>query len=181
MRYKKAFNRQRELPFGEKLQNHALNSRCNHEFYKYFNDETKEVPIIIKIINQNESRYFINQKLLLIKTNDRQVFDISKTIIKIINKYIELRKKNFGKFFEECIKYSESYKGDKKGAISFIESNLSENADARIFEIVSFLICKYYYYTKKVYFGFEESNIKEYRLSLHKQEEQMLMMAVLIL
>ena len=28
--------RQRELPFGSKLQNHALNSRLNEEFKKYF-------------------------------------------------------------------------------------------------------------------------------------------------
>ena len=30
------FKRQRELPFGAKLQNHALNSRMNEEFFKYF-------------------------------------------------------------------------------------------------------------------------------------------------
>ncbi|GHU33376.1 hypothetical protein FACS1894172_11750 [Spirochaetia bacterium] len=30
------FNRQRELPFGTKLQNHALNHRLNEEYHKYF-------------------------------------------------------------------------------------------------------------------------------------------------
>jgi hypothetical protein len=30
------FARQRELPFGSKLQNHALNNRMNSEFQKYF-------------------------------------------------------------------------------------------------------------------------------------------------
>ena len=30
------FRRQRELPFGSKLQNHALNSRLNDEFKKFF-------------------------------------------------------------------------------------------------------------------------------------------------
>jgi len=30
------FRRQRELPFGNKLQNHALNHRLNEEFKKYF-------------------------------------------------------------------------------------------------------------------------------------------------
>ena len=29
------FKRQRELPFGAKLQNHGLNSRMNEEFFKY--------------------------------------------------------------------------------------------------------------------------------------------------
>src|SRR3989338_2900771 len=30
------FTRQRKLPFGQKLQNHALNHRLNEEFKKYF-------------------------------------------------------------------------------------------------------------------------------------------------
>jgi len=33
------FARQRELPFGSKLQNHALNNRMNSEFQKYFPKE----------------------------------------------------------------------------------------------------------------------------------------------
>jgi hypothetical protein len=34
--FNKLFARQRELPFGSKLQNHALNNRMNSEFEKYF-------------------------------------------------------------------------------------------------------------------------------------------------
>ncbi len=164
MKFLNAFNRQRELPFGEKLQNHALNNRCNHEFSKYFNTATSEIPIVI---NQSESRYFINEKLLLIEING-QAIDISKIIIEIVDRYVELKKEKFDDFFEKCISYSKSYMYNQKEAIGFIESNLDENADARIFEIISFLICKYYYYTQTVYFGFEENNIKQYRLSLHK-------------
>lgn len=164
MIFSNAFKRQRELPFGEKLQNHALNNRCNHEFSKYFNTVTSEVPIVI---NQSESRYFINEKLLLIKISG-QVIDISKLIIEIIDRYVELKKEKFDDFFEKCVTFSKSYIYNQKEAIQFIESNLDENADARIFEIISFLICKYYYYTKTVYFGVEKDNIKQYRLSLHK-------------
>ena len=163
MIFSNAFKRQRELPFGEKLQNHALNNRCNHEFSKYFNTVTSEVPIVI---NQSESRYFINEKLLLIKISG-QVIDISKLIIEIIDRYVELKKEKFDDFFEKCVTFSKSYIYNQKEAIQFIESNLDENADARIFEIISFLICKYYYYTKTVYFGVEKDNIKQYRLSLH--------------
>lgn len=40
--------RQRELPFGQKLQNHALNNRMNDEFFKYFplKKEESMYPII---------------------------------------------------------------------------------------------------------------------------------------
>lgn len=164
MIFTNAFKRQRELPFGEKLQNHALNNRCNHEFSKYFNSVTSEVPIVI---NQSESRYFINEKLLFVQISG-QVIDISKIIIEIIDRYVELKKEKFDDFFDKCIGFSKSYVYNQNEAIEFIESNLDENADARIFEIISFLICKYYYYNKTVYFGFEKNNIKQHRLLLHK-------------
>ncbi|MDZ5148588.1 restriction endonuclease [Clostridium perfringens] len=164
MIFSKAFKRQRELPFGEKLQNHALNNRCNHEFSKYFNKVTSELPIVI---NQSESRYFINEKLLLIKLSG-EIIDISKIIIEIIDRYVELKKEKFDDFFEKCSTFSKSYMYNEQEAIQFIESNLDENADARIFEIISFLICKYYYYTKTVYFGVEKDSIKKCRLSLYK-------------
>ena len=35
-RFSDLFRRQRELPFGAKLQNHALNSRLNDEFKKFY-------------------------------------------------------------------------------------------------------------------------------------------------
>ena len=39
------FKRQRELPFGQKLQNHALNSRMNDEYKKFF-QQSEYIPII---------------------------------------------------------------------------------------------------------------------------------------
>ena len=40
------FKRQRELPFGAKLQNHALNSRMNEEFFKFFPTQSGMPPIM---------------------------------------------------------------------------------------------------------------------------------------
>ncbi|MGD9730985.1 MAG: hypothetical protein AB7U45_02290 [Desulfamplus sp.] len=37
--FNKLLSRQRELPFGSKLQNHALNNRVNSEFQKYWFSE----------------------------------------------------------------------------------------------------------------------------------------------
>ena len=41
-RFSDLFRRQRELPFGSKLQNHALNSRLNDEFKKFYPSVGKE-------------------------------------------------------------------------------------------------------------------------------------------
>ena len=40
--------RQRELPFGSKLQNHALNHRLNEEFRKFF-PEVEYIPILCDV------------------------------------------------------------------------------------------------------------------------------------
>ncbi len=80
------FARQRELPFGEKLQNHALNHRLNEEFHKYF--PTISETIIIRDLQT--SRYWVNRSLLNVKINGKQ-YDISKVIISIINEYIKAK------------------------------------------------------------------------------------------
>ena len=54
--------RMRELPFGIKLQNHALNSRANDEFHKYFPEDERR-PILRDVAS---SKYWINGALLSI-------------------------------------------------------------------------------------------------------------------
>ena len=56
------FKRQRELPFGNKLQNHALNHRMNSDFRKYF-PQTDYIPILRDV---ETKRYWINENLLKI-------------------------------------------------------------------------------------------------------------------
>ncbi len=60
------FKRQRELPFGNRLQNHALNSRMNGEFEKYF-PNSEFIPILR---NQETNRYWINENLIKIKAHN---------------------------------------------------------------------------------------------------------------
>ena len=59
--YGNLFERQRKLPFGQKLQNHALNHRLNQEFRKFFPTLGYE-PIIRDV---ETTRYWFNENLLL--------------------------------------------------------------------------------------------------------------------
>ena len=63
------FKRQRELPFGSKLQNHALNHRMNSDFRKYF-PQTEYIPILRDV---ETKRYWINENLLKISAMGRFV------------------------------------------------------------------------------------------------------------
>ncbi len=65
--YMTLFRRQRELPFGNKLQNHALNHRLNQEFNKYF-PTLSYLPIIrdILCVNCNNTQF----KIIFLTSHD---------------------------------------------------------------------------------------------------------------
>lgn len=63
-RFTKLFTRQRQLPFGSKLQNHALNHRMNQEFRKFFLDidKVERYPISF-VIKSDDSVKLLKEKL----------------------------------------------------------------------------------------------------------------------
>ena len=158
--FTKLLKRQRELPFGQKLQNHALNHRMNEEFKKYF-PTCEYIPILR---NPETSRYWFNENLLKIKV-DEEGFNLSETTIEIINKYIEIKKSSFEKFLSFC---EGSQKLSQSEIILFIKNLIEPTADARIFEIVSYSILKFYYNNQIIYWGFEIDKIREETLKLFK-------------
>lgn len=154
------FRRQRKLPFGQKLQNHALNSRMNEEFKKYF-PSSDFIPILRDL---QTNRYWFNENLLKIKISGKE-FNLAKPILKIINAYVEAKKSAFDKFIKFC---ETAHKLKKQELVEFISSLLEPSVDARVFEIVSYSILKYYYHDKQIYWGFEIDKIKEDNLILYK-------------
>lgn len=155
--------RQRQLPFGSKLQNHALNSRMNEEFKKYF-PQVEFIPIMR---DAQTNRYWINENLLKI-TDKRKAINIAESVIAIIDRYIATKQSAFRTFIETCERLQAISDEKDIEASEFIESLLSPNSDARIFEIVSYAILRYYYYGQTVYFGFSLDNIQEENLALFK-------------
>jgi hypothetical protein len=158
--YSELFKRQRELPFGKKLQNHALNHRMNEEFKKYFST-CDYIPIIR---NFDTNRYWFNENLIKIKI-DSNFYNIANVVIQIINAYIEAKKSTFEKFIYFC---ENAQNLSDKDLVEFLSNLMEPNIDARVFEIVSYSILKYYYNDQKIYWGFEITNIKEENLKLFK-------------
>jgi len=157
------FKRQRELPFGAKLQNHALNHRMNEEFKKYFTP-CDYIPIIRVV---ETKRYWINENLLVIKANSK-TFNIAQATIEIVDKYIETKKSAFDSFIKtsEQFKTIETKEPDK--VKEFILSLLAPNIDARIFEIVSYSILKNDYKEQSIFWGYTNDTIEEDNLKLYK-------------
>lgn len=162
--YTNLLTRMRALPFGAKLQNHALNNRCNSEFKKYF--PTENEPIIR---NQETNRYWINENLLSFKIEGQNI-NIANVVTKIIDRYIEVKQDAFQRFIDTCLelkKIEEGEEGEEK-VHDFIIGLLQPNVDARLFEIVSYSILKVYYKGQSIFWGYSIDDINEEFLKLYK-------------
>ena len=157
------FKRQRELPFGSKLQNHALNHRLNEEFKKYFSGE-ESVPIIRDV---ESNRYWINEGLIEVIVGEES-YNIARPVLEIIKAYVEARMASFNSFMDECSKLLQIQDKDMGSAIEFIRGLLRPNVDARVFEIVSYSILKQHYSEKIVYWGWSPAELNQEFLVLYK-------------
>jgi len=156
-------NRQRALPFGSKLQNHALNHRLNEEFKKYF-------PVCghLPVIRDTESnRYWINEKLIVIEL-DRDIINLAPAIKEIIKAYIRAKQNAFSEFMVHCQEIIDIQEKSSEKAIEFIKGLFQPNVDARIFEIASFAVLKQYYADKRIYWGWSPEKLIEESLILYK-------------
>lgn len=167
-RFSDLFHRQRELPFGAKLQNHALNSRLNDEFKKFYPTVGKP-PIVRDVATQ---RYWIQEDLLLIQIRCKDgkdvTFNIAPVVIEIIDAYVATKLAAFKNFLDTCRKISKLGEEDPKHAVEFVFEQLQPNVDARVFEIVSYAVLKAKYGLETVWIGETKENVAEEVLVLYK-------------
>lgn len=161
--FSKLFKRQRELPFGSKLQNHGLNDRLNGEFRKYF--PQVDVQPILRVVETR--RYWINRKLIVLSLG-KKTFDIAEAVIEIITAYAKAKQASFAGFIKTCEGLRGISKKKRDKVEAFVLGLLAPNVDARIFEIVSYAILKYYYHDQTVYFGFQLDDLEKSPLILYK-------------
>lgn len=163
-RFSNLMKRQRELPFGAKLQNHALNSRMNEEFFKFFPTQSGVPPIIRDLETQ---RYWFNEYYLKIKIGKKKI-NIAQDIINIIDHYVEVKQGSLKRFIEQCEKLQEIESCGQDVVTKFIRSLLDTSADARLFEIVSYSILKYTFIDDIIYWGYSREQLNEEHLRLYK-------------
>jgi hypothetical protein len=162
------FKRQRELPFGAKLQNHALNSRLNDEFKKFY-PLVGMPPIVRDVATQ---RYWVQEDLLLVsirrKDGNEYTYNIARSVINVIDAYVATKKAAFEGFLEACRQIAELGKNDHAKIIDFVVQQLKPNVDARVFEIVSYAVLKAKYGQESVWIGESRDTVSEEVLVLYK-------------
>ena len=167
-RFSDLLRRQRELPFGLKLQNHALNSRLNDEFRKFYPTVGKP-PIVRDVETQ---RYWVQEDLLRVavrhKDGTDHVYNIASAVIDIIDKYVETKRAAFEGFIETCRQISALGRREPQQAIDFVVQQLAPNVDARVFEIVSYAVLKAKYGQETIWIGETKDAVAEEVLVLYK-------------
>lgn len=167
-RFSDLFRRQRELPFGRKLQNHALNARLNDEFRKFYPLVQKQ-PIVRDVSKQ---RYWIQEDLLKVQVRGRQgkkqVYNIAEAVIEIIDAYVAAKRKAFESFIDTCREISGLTTAGVDSVITFVRQQLQPEIDARVFEIVSFSVLKAFYRDQAIYWGWSRKSIRKEALALFK-------------
>ena len=162
-RFTELFRRQRELPFGAKLQNHALNHRLNQEFSRRFPQQD-----LIPILRDTQtSRYWFNERLLLVELGNAE-YNLSRSVIDIIDAYIEAKQGAFRSFIADLENLKHVSLNDSTRAFEYISGLLRPNVDARIFEIVSYAILKSHYHDSAIYWGWSLESLKRESLLLYK-------------
>jgi len=162
-RFSKLFKRQRQLPFGSKLQNHALNHRMNQEFRKFF-PQVDGQPIL-RVVESR--RYWFNEKLLTPSIGKRK-YNLAEAVIEIIDAYVKTKQESFEGFIQTCQKLTRVSKQNHDRVEEFVLGLVAPNVDARLFEIVSYAILKYSYHDQTVYFGFQLDRLEKSPLMLYK-------------
>ncbi len=167
-RFTDLFTRQRELPFGSKLQNHALNARLNDEFEKFYPSVGK-APIVRDVEKQ---RYWIHEDLLSVVVRQKDgkdyEYNIGSTVLEIIDTYVATKLAAFEGFIEACKKIAELGKKDPQQAVNFVIEQLQPNVDARVFEIVSYSVLKAKYGLETIWMGESRDLVEEEELVLYK-------------
>lgn len=162
-RFSDLLRRQRELPFGSKLQNHALNHRVNQEFRRYF-PASPYMPILR---DSETRRYWINENLLNVEVGS-DIYNLASTIVQIIDTYVATKRDAFEKFIADCERLQNIQENSPREVHDFIATLLRPDVDARIFEIVSYAILKPYYGGHVVYWGWDPDDIHSEALVLYK-------------
>lgn len=152
--YTKLFTFFRSLYGGRSLQNHALNSRTNGEFRNKAHSD-KDLIII------NNGKYSLHIDFLYVHGKD-----ISRVAKEIIETYVRLLMEKDSTLLSVLVGMENANTTEEKK--SQINKLLTENAEARIFEIISYAILKSHYKTQKIYIGYSIDEIHEEYLQLFK-------------
>jgi len=167
MKFSDYLTQVRTLPGCAKIQNHAINHRLNEEFKKFFRDEEPPITRIPVPDATGATTYKLNITLLNsqhVKLDPRRFAGLLSNILQL---YFQLREVGSREIIEYCSNLKNDPIANEEAIIQFFKTNLRHN-DARMFEIIAFVILKAWYSNKRIIIGRSLAQLKEVSLELHR-------------
>lgn len=159
-RFTDLLTRMRAMPFGAKLQNHPLDNRLNDEFARQMGVDGDLLPIRAGTIDGAKSRS-LSEPLLAYKGSDPDA--VAAFLVEAIDTYVELIKEKQLSILDEIESIT-----DAKALRGFFEEAFAARADARLFEVASFVLLAEHFGRLCVWFGPTEKKVREEPLTLFK-------------
>lgn len=159
-RFTDLLSRMKAMPFGSKLQNHPLDNRLNDEFARSMSVDGSLLPIKAGIVQGAKSRS-ISHDLLAYGGGDPTA--VASLIVEVIDTYVALITEKQTGALEEIEAIS-----DLEGLQKFFEAAFSPQADARLFEVASFVLLSEHYRHEKIWIGPGPEQISQHSLTLFK-------------
>lgn len=159
-RFTDLLSRMKALPFGSKLQNHPLDNRLNDEFARQTGVHGSLLPVQAILIDGAKARTI---SIDLLKHGEADPRNIATFVVQVIDAYVEQITANQSSALEE-IQGIETI-GE---LLEFFQSAFAYNSDARLFEIVSFVLLGEYYRGQAVYIGDSPETVRLTPLTLFR-------------
>jgi hypothetical protein len=150
----------RALPFGSKLQNHPLDNRLNDEFSRQMGVDGDLLPVRATTVGGLKARAISEDLLSHDGTNPKAVAQV---IVDVVNAYIDLITANQSSALEE-IQAIETL----EDLGEFFDGAFAPNADARLFEIASYVLLAEHYRGQTILIGSSPDKLERKPLALFR-------------
>ena len=152
--------RMRELPFGSKLQNHPLDNRLNDEFRRQMGVDGDLLPVQATVVDGQKARR-ISPDLLAHDGLPPQ--EAAAFIVDVVREYIRLITDKQTSYLDEIEALS-----DAGELAEFLAAAFEPKSDARLFEIVSYVLLAEHFRGRSVWVGPTRGAVQEEPLRLFR-------------
>lgn len=145
--------RMKALPFGSKLQNHPLDNRLNDEFRRQMGVDENLLPVQSTIVDGAKARRISPE---LLSHNGLDPLTAAAFIVEVIHHYIALITEKQSSYLEDIAAI-----GNSDELVEFLSGAFEPNSDARLFEVVSYILVAEHFRGQSVWVGPSKSDLRE--------------------
>jgi len=152
--------RMKELPFGSKLQNHPLDNRLNDEFRRQMGVDGDLLPVQATVVDGQKARRI---SPYLLAHDGVPPVEAAAFIVDVVQTYITLITNKQASYLDEIEALE-----DTSELAEFLAGAFEPNSDARLFEIVSFVLLAEHFRGRSVWVGPTKDTVCEEPLRLFR-------------